>query len=151
MEESGATRESIWSVPGEAQAWYFGLFGLLFGSGLALSLFRAASETSNLTDYAVKSWSYAAPLAITSAAAALLLVEAWGLLTILRLLIWEKSMVLAAYLREKFNLNRKDRDSKPTTNGGVHDHSMDRPPQPFADSPPGRVIEPEMPEEQHDR
>ena len=98
----------------------------------------------------MKSWGYAAPLAITSAAAALLLVEAWGLLNVLRFLIWENSMVLAAYLKEKFNLNRKDRDSKPTSNGGVHDHSMDRPPQPFADSPPGRVIEPEMPEEQHD-
>ena len=59
-------------------------------------------------------------------------------------------MVIGAYLRERFNLDRKAPAPEPTAERTIVDHSMDRPPEAFRDSPPGQVIEPIQTEEQHD-
>lgn len=138
LEQNKPQRESIWSVPRAAQAWYFGLFGIQIGVGVPFLLVRAAFESDNLSDYAVKSWSYIAPLAITSAAMSLFLVEAWGFISFLGAAIRRLFMVLGEYLREKFNLHRKDREAKESSDVTT-DHSVDRPPRAFSSPPPGRV------------
>ena len=47
-------------------------------------------------------------------------------------------MVLGEYLREKFNLHRKDHGTKESS-GITTDHSVDRPPKAFSSPPPGRI------------
>ena len=131
-------------MPRTAQAWYFGLFALQFGIGAYLLLVRAAYESKNLSDYAVNWWSYAAPLAIASAATSLVVVEIWGLASALCLLFGRSLMVLGEYLKDKFNLRRKDREPRPSSERPTQDLSADRPPQAFPTSPPGR-IEPKEP------
>lgn len=137
-------------MPREAQAWYFGLFALLFVPGVVLALIKAGIESRGLADYVVNTGSYAAPLAITSAATALILIELWGLAKIVSLLVWRKLMVIAAYLRDRFGWGReRDPRPKPTSDGGVFNHDVNRPPERFDDTPPGR-IKPQEPEDQHD-
>ena len=76
MNESG--RESIWSVPREAKPVYFIAFGALFLSGLAVLVYRSTGQAGGWLDKVVDVWNDAGPLAIASAALAMIMAEVLG-------------------------------------------------------------------------
>ena len=154
-------RESIWSVSKTLQLPYFLLFSVLFIGGIVFSLTEATAELSGWRDYAGKSWSYAAPVAITSAAGALIIVEAIAL--VISALVWVADItlgiidwiggffvVIAAFLKEKYGFGRMSRRSKrKSSDDETIDRNLDQPPQ-IMSTPPARVNEPQEPREPQD-
>ena len=84
-------RESIWSVPKEAKTVYYGAFIGLFVLGMSLLCFRSVGLNDSWSQRVIEIGGDAAPLAITSAAIALVVAEIWRFL-----------MVLARAFEEKF-------------------------------------------------
>ena len=149
-------RESIWSIPRAAKSWYFSLFGLQFIAGAVLLWLSVSGKPGSLSD-AIETWTKVAPLAIASAATSLILVEVWGSVSFVAgwlrksfdsvgILLRRSVMVLGEYLREKFNVPRKERRPKRPKHAVPYDHSLDRPPKAFQDSIPGKVKPNEAPD-----
>ena len=115
-------------------------FGVLFATSTTFVWMKVAAEGAGATDSLVKAGGYLGPLALASAATALVLVETWEVADALVRLSWRYLMVLGAYLRRKFNLNDK-KDEPPVQHEPViHDHSVTRAPKAFDSStPPGQL------------
>lgn len=96
MSEPG--RESIWSVPKEAKPVYVTAFTALFVSGLGVLLYQSIGQADDWLDKLVEGWNNAGPLAIVSAAVAMILAE--GLVGV---------MVLSEGLRDRLRRAREAR------------------------------------------
>jgi hypothetical protein len=111
---------------------------------------KVAAEGAGATDYVVKAGGYLGPLALASAATALVIVETWEVIDALARLLGRYLMVLGAYLRRRFNLNDK-KDERPVEQEPVqYDHSANRPPEAFYSSTPPGQVEVEDTENRHE-
>ena len=92
-------RESIWSIPARLKRLYFGLFTVQIIVALVW-LILAALADETLVGFQAKIlyvWQNMAPAAITSATFALVLTDAWGLM----------SMVFTAWLEDELKKRRQ--------------------------------------------
>jgi hypothetical protein len=99
-------RESIWSVSRQARDTYFVIFVALFFAGMALASLRSYNGGGSLLDSTLAVWSEAAPLAITAAAAALVLTE-----------VGRSTVVLARRLEEGLERVRERRRAEGRAEG----------------------------------
>ena len=95
---NGSGRESIWSVPREAKLVYIAAFSVLFVCGLGMLWYRSIGEADDWLNKVVAGWNDAGPLAIVSAAVAMILAE--GLVGV---------MVLSEGLRNRLKREREAR------------------------------------------
>ena len=89
-------RESIWSVERGTKTLYFILFIFQFLAGMILVCWKTASEYDGWLNITLTTWQDAAPVAITSAASAIVVTE-----------IGRYLMVLARSLEEKLERTRE--------------------------------------------
>jgi membrane protein implicated in regulation of membrane protease activity len=97
-EQPEQQRESIWSIPAKYKRWYFGLFtGQMIIATIWLVRTAIVDDTrAGIPEKILFVWQGAAPMAITSAAFALTIIDTWGL-----------SMVLASYLEDVLRKRRQ--------------------------------------------
>ena len=94
------SRESIWSVGKETKSFYFAAFILQFLLGMTSIALRETfqNDTDNFLDTVIAIWESSAPIAITSAAVAIVITELGRYL-----------MVLARHLEERLERTREVR------------------------------------------
>ena len=97
------SRESIWSVGKETKSFYFVAFILQFLLGMTSIALRETfqNNTDNFLDTVIAIWESSAPIAITSAAVAIVITELGRYL-----------MVLARHLEERLERIREVRRSE---------------------------------------
>ena len=97
------SRESIWSVGKETKRFYFVAFILQFLLGMTSIALRETfqNDTDNFLDTVIAIWESSAPIAITSAAVAIVITELGRYL-----------MVLARHLEERLERTREVRRSE---------------------------------------
>ena len=97
------SRESIWSVGKETKSFYFAAFILQFLWGTTSIALRETlqNDTDSLFDTIIAIWESSAPIAITSAAVAIVITELGRYL-----------MVLARHLEERLERTREARRSE---------------------------------------
>ena len=97
------SRESIWSVGKETKSFYFVAFILQFLLGMTSIALRETfqNDTDNFLDTVIAIWESSAPIAITSAAVAIVITELGRYL-----------MVLARHLEERLERTREVRRSE---------------------------------------
>ena len=94
------SRESIWSVGKETKSFYFAAFIIQFLLGATLVALRETfqNDADSLFDTVIAVWESSAPIAITSAAVAIVITELGRYL-----------MVLARHLEERLEKTREVR------------------------------------------
>ena len=104
------SRESIWSVGKETKSFYFAAFILQFLWGTTSIALRETlqNDTDSLFDTIIAIWESSAPIAITSAAVAIVITELGRYL-----------MVLARHLEERLERTRQARRSEGRVQGRV--------------------------------
>ena len=97
------SRESIWSVGKETKSFYFVAFIFQFLLGMTSIALRETfqNDTDNFLDTVIAIWESSAPIAITSAAVAIVITELGRYL-----------MVLARHLEERLERTREVRRSE---------------------------------------
>ena len=133
-----SNRESIWSVPQGTIHVFLVLFVLQFLSGTFFVSLRLVQKSTVWPDGAIHLWQYVAPLAIASAASAIVLTE-MGLFVYKFLeFLWSRVVVLASafseYLRRRSE--RAARTPKAVAPKKVDFNSRDTPPRAFGGGPP---------------
>ena len=83
-------RESIWSVPKEAKSAFYLLFIGQFLLGVCVLWSRPAGPPGGWEERLVDGWNDAAPLAVASAAVALVVTEIWRFVVVLSKGLYEK-------------------------------------------------------------
>lgn len=91
-------RESIWSIPTKYKRWYFGFFSLQVIIATVWMIREAIGDQTlgSIPDKAAFVWQGLAPMAITSAAFSLIIIETWA-----------ASMVIASWLEETLEKRRQ--------------------------------------------
>ena len=99
QEKPREERESIWSIPTKYKRWYFGLFSIQVIIATAWMIREAIGNQSlpSIPEKIAFVWQGIAPMAVTSAAFSLIIIEAWA-----------ASMVIASWLEETLE-KRKQR------------------------------------------
>ena len=102
------SRESIWSVGKETKSFYFVAFILQFLLGMTSIALRETfqNDTDNFLDTVIAIWESSAPIAITSAAVAIVITELGRYL-----------MVLARHLEERLERTREVRRAEGRVQG----------------------------------
>ena len=102
------SRESIWSVGKETKSFYFVAFILQFLLGMTSIALRETfqNNTDNFLDTVIAIWESSAPIAITSAAVAIVITELGRYL-----------MVLARHLEERLERTREVRRAEGRVQG----------------------------------
>ena len=102
------SRESIWSVGKETKSFYFVAFIIQFLLGTTLVVLREAlwNDADSLFDTVIAIWESSAPIAITSAAVAIVITELGRYL-----------MVLARHLEERLEKTREVRRAEGRAEG----------------------------------
>ena len=102
------SRESIWSVGKETKSFYFVAFILQFLFGMTSIALRETfqNDTDNFLDTVIVIWESSAPIAITSAAVAIVITELGRYL-----------MVLARHLEERLERTREVRRAEGRVQG----------------------------------
>ena len=102
------SRESIWSVGKETKSFYFAAFILQFLLGMTSIALRETfqNDTDNFLDTVIAIWESSAPIAITSAAVAIVITELGRYL-----------MVLARHLEERLERTREVRRAEGRVQG----------------------------------
>ena len=95
-------RESIWSIPTKYKRWYFGIFSIQVIIATVWMIREAIGDQalSGVPEKIAFVWQGLAPMAITSAAFSLIIIETWA-----------ASMVIASWLEETLE-KRKQRQIK---------------------------------------
>ena len=102
LEEQREERESIWSIPTKYKRWYFGIFSIQVIIAMVWMIREAIGDRilSSVPEKIAFVWQGIAPMAITSAAFSLIIIETWA-----------ASMVIASWLEETLE-KRKQRQIK---------------------------------------
>ena len=102
------SRESIWSVGKETKSFYFAAFILQFLLGTTLVVLRETlwNDADSLFDTVIAIWESSAPIAIASAAVAIVITELGRYL-----------MVLARHLEERLEKTREERRAEGRAEG----------------------------------
>ena len=97
-EQSEEERESIWTIPARYKGWYFGLFSVQIIIA-TIWLVRAAivdESRNSISEILLFIWQTMAPVAITSAAFALVIIDTW-----------KTTMVFGTWLEETLEKRRQ--------------------------------------------
>ena len=91
-------RESIWSIPAKYKGWYFSLFSIQFIIAAVWLIWVSVTDDTlpSIPKKVLFVWQGMAPMAITSAASSLVIVEAWRM-----------TMVIASWLEETLEKRRQ--------------------------------------------
>ena len=91
-------RESIWTIPAKYKGWYFGLFSIqIIIAAIWLAITAIADESRNgVWEVLLFVWQGMAPIAITSATFALVIIDAW-----------KTTMVFGTWLEETLEKRRR--------------------------------------------
>lgn len=91
-------RESIWSIPARYKGWYFSLFSFQFIIAAVWLIWDSVTGDAlpSTPKKVLFVWQGMAPMAITSAASSLVIVEAWRM-----------TMVIASWLEETLEKRRQ--------------------------------------------
>ena len=91
-------RESIWTIPAKYKGWYFGLFSLQVAIASAWLVKTAIVDDSvkGISETLLFIWQSLAPVAISSAALALVIIDAW-----------KTTMVFGTWLEETLEKRRQ--------------------------------------------
>ena len=108
-ERSREDRESIWSIPAKYKRWYFGLFTVqvIIAASWMIRTAIADDTLPTVAEKVLLVWQGMAPMAITSAAFSLVMIDSWG-----------TTMVIASWLEETLE-KRRQRQIKAAENAGV--------------------------------
>ena len=91
-------RESIWSIPAKYKGWYFSLFSIQFIIAAVWLIWVSVTDDTlpSIPKKVLFIWQGMAPMAISSAAFSLVIVEAWRM-----------TMVIASWLEETLEKRRQ--------------------------------------------
>ena len=91
-------RESIWSIPAKYKGWYFSLFSIQFIIAAVWLIWVSVTDDTlpSISKKVLFIWQGMAPMAISSAAFSLVIVEAWRM-----------TMVIASWLEETLERRRQ--------------------------------------------
>jgi hypothetical protein len=97
-QQSKEDRESIWSIPAKYKRWYFGLFTaqVIIAAVWMIRTAIADDTLPGIPEKILFVWQGMAPMAISSAAFSLVLIDTWA-----------TSMVIASWLEETLEKRRQ--------------------------------------------
>ena len=121
-----AERESIWSVTGQTRDIYFVVFTALFLAGVGVQAHHAYSSDLSSLAMTRTVWESSAPLAITSAAAAMVLTE------IGRIVI----VVIAEKLEARYERKGEEKERQRWVKWNERREAAEAAGEPFREPPP---------------